>query len=81
MRLLGQFFLRKIFFLRKDFVPTKNTKRTKSTKKHKHATKQKHKTQISKQKFKMCLKNIGVEKSNLFAYLHFSVFCAREEKK
>ena len=56
-------------------------KAPKSTKKHKGATKQKHKTQISEQKFKMRLKNILGEKSNLFAYLRFCVFCAREEKK
>ena len=29
----------------------------------------------------MCLKNIWVEKSNLFSYLRFCVFCAREENK
>ena len=32
-------------------------------------------------KIKNALKNIWVEKSNLFAYLHFCVFCAHEEKK
>ena len=29
----------------------------------------------------MRLKNIWVEKNNLFAYLRFCVFCAREKKK
>ena len=29
----------------------------------------------------MRLKNIWAEKSNLFAYLRFCAFCAREEKK
>ena len=57
----------------------KSTKSTKSTKNHKNATKQKRKTQISEQKLKMRLKNSG--KSNLFAYLRFCVFYAREEKK
>ena len=33
------------------------------------------------QKHKMRLKNIWAEKSNLFAYLHFCVFCARKENK
>ena len=28
----------------------------------------------------MRLKNISVEKINLFAYLRFCIFCAREEK-
>ena len=32
-------------------------------------------------KVKNALKNNWVEKSNLFAYLRFCVFCAREEKK
>ena len=32
-------------------------------------------------KIKNAPKNIWVEKSNLFAYLRFFVFCAREEKK
>ena len=59
----------------------KSIKKQKSTKKHKNATKQKHKTQISEQKLKMRLKNVQGEKSNLFAYLRFCVFCAREEKK
>ena len=50
----------------------------KSILKHKNATKQKHKTQISKQKLKMRLENIWVEKSNLFAFLHF--LCTRRKK-
>ena len=37
--------------------------------------------QIREQKFKMRLKNIWVEKSNLFAYLRFCVFSAHEERK
>ena len=66
MRLLEQFEI----FLRKDFAceekhkkhkkhkkAPKARKRKKSTKKHKNATKQKHKTEMSEQKFKMCLKN------------------------
>ena len=32
-------------------------------------------------KVKNALKNIWAEKSNLFAYLRFCVFCARKEKK
>ena len=59
----------------------KSTKTSKKYKKRKNATKQKHKTQISEQKLKMRLKNIQEEKSNLFTYLRFCVFCAREEKK
>ena len=47
-------------------------------------THQKHKKaqNANKQtKIKNALKNIWLEKSNLFAYLCFCVFCARQEKK
>ena len=76
--------LNSLFFYEKISHALKAPKSTKSTykhQKHKNATKQKHKTQISEQKSKIGLKNIWVEKSNLFAYLCFYVFCAHIEKK
>ena len=63
MRLLRQFKLF-IFFDENILHPPKSNKkhkkrqRHKKIKKHKNATKLKHITQISKQKQKMCLKNI-----------------------
>ena len=64
--------LNSIFFFYKKIshVP----KAPKSTKRHKNATKKKHKTQLSEQKEKKRLKNIWVEKSNLFAYFFFFFF-------
>ena len=69
----------------------KAPKCTKRTKKHRnapHAQKsttmqpsKSTKTQISEQKFKNALKkHLKWKKSNLFAYLHFFVFCTSEEK-
>ena len=56
----------------------KSPKKTKSTKNTKMQPSKNTKPPISKQKLKMCLKNIWVEKSNLFAHL---LFCSCEEKK
>ena len=65
-----------LFFLQTDFARTKSTKSTEKHQKHKNAQ-----NTIKQTKIKNALKNIWVEKSNLFAYLRFCVFCAREEKK
>ena len=75
-----------LFFLRKDFVHTKSTKQYEKYKKAQKAQKapkntKKYKSVNKRTKIKNAFKNIWVEKSNLFAYLRFSVFCAREQKK
>ena len=69
--------------LQKDFAHIKSTQSTKITKSKKNT-----KTQPSKSikrykwtKIKNALKKNLRGKSNLFAYLRFCVFCAREEKK
>ena len=59
----------------------KALKAPKSTKVQKAQPSKNTKMQIREQKFKMHLKNIRVEKSNLFAYLHFCVFSSHEERK
>ena len=70
-----------LFFLQKDFAHTKSSKKHKTHQKHKNATKQKHKNANKQTKIKNAPKKHLRGKSNLFAYLRFLVFCAREEKK
>ena len=59
----------------------KSTKSTKITKAQKRNRAKAQRRKISEQKFKHCLKNIQREKGNLFAYLSFCGFCARDVKK
>ena len=59
----------------------KSTKKHQKHKKYKNATKQKYENVNKQTKIKNVLKNIWKEKSILFAYLCFFVFCACEEKK
>ena len=87
-------FLNSYFFLQKDFARNKSTKNTKkhqkhqnaqkapkSTKKNKNATKKKQKTQISEQKFEMCLKTYEWKKVTYSLISVLVFFCARKEKK
>ena len=78
--------LNSFFFYKKISHAPKSTKSNKSTKKHqRHKKAQKHnqaKTQnpYKRTKIKNALKK-HLRGKNLFAYLLFCVFCAREEKK
>ena len=78
------FFYEKILYAPKAI---KSTKKHKKAAKAQKALKAQKRNQLKAQnankrtKIKNALKNIWVEKSNLFAYLRFCVFCAREEKK
>ena len=68
--------------IKKHQKAQKAPKSTKSTKTHKNANKQKHKNTNKRTKIKNAVKkHLSGKKSYLFAYLHFCVFCALEEKK
>ena len=78
-------FLNSYFFFTKRFCTQqkhkKHQKTPRSTKKNKNATKKKHKTQISEQKFEMCLKTSEWKKVTYSLISVFVFFCAREEEK
>ena len=75
---LNSFFYKKISHAQKAPKAQKSTKKHQKTQKRNQAKAQ---NANNRTKIKNALKNIWMEKSNLFAYLRFCVFCAREEKK